>query len=117
MQPPEALAEIYFRLAESLQITWVRRQIDLLQADSRWHALARNALRDDLYQRHRDLCAKVAGEIDCKQKVAPQLAAWIDLHKVQTDYLLNLVTEIKTTQQTDYMSLSVVLRQLGRLAT
>lgn len=116
-QPPTALAEIYFRLAELLQITWVRRQIDLLQADSRWHALARYALRDDLYQRHRDLCAKVAQEINCQKEVAPQLAAWVSQHHVQTDYLLNLVTEIKTTQQPDYMSLSVVLRQLGRLAT
>lgn len=115
-KPPSALAEIYFRLAEMLQITWVRRQIDQLQADSRWHALARNALRDDLYQRHRELCAKVARDIDCKRDVLPQLRAWVTQHNVQTDYLLNLVTEIKTGQQADYMSLSVVLRQLGRLA-
>ena len=114
--PVAALAELYFRLAEALQLTWVRRQVDQLQADSRWHALARNALRDDLYQRHRDLCAKVAGDIDCDKAIAPQLHAWITRHDVQTDYLSDLISEIKTSQQADYMSLSVVLRQLGRLA-
>lgn len=114
--PAAALAELYFRLAEALQLTWVRRQVDQLQTDSRWHALARNALRDDLYQRHRDLCAKVASDIDCNKAIAPQLDAWVKRHEVQTDYLSDLISEIKASQQADYMSLSVVLRQLGRLA-
>ncbi|MEX1665435.1 NAD-glutamate dehydrogenase [Zhongshania arctica] len=112
----KVLSEIYFRLAESLQITWVRRNIDKLTAESRWHALARNALRDDLYQRHRELCAKVAGDIDVNGHIATELDNWLDGNNVQTGYLSNLIAEVKSTQQADYLSLSVILRQLGRLS-
>ncbi len=112
----KVLSEIYFRLAESLQITWVRRHIDKLTAESRWHALARNALRDDLYQRHRELCAKVAKDIDLNGHIATELDNWLECNKVQTTYLSNLITEVKSTQQADYLSLSVILRQLGRLS-
>ncbi|WP_372763643.1 NAD-glutamate dehydrogenase [Litorivivens sp.] len=110
------LAQIYFRLADSLQITWVRRQIDALKAETRWHALARNALRDDLYQRHRDLCAKVSGELALKEPIVEQIDLWIEQHRVQTEYLRDLITEVQSGHQADYMSLSVILRQLGRLA-
>lgn len=110
------LAQIYFSLAENLQITWVRRQIDTLKAETRWHALARNALRDDLYQRHRDLCAKVADKLDFKAPIPEQLDHWIDRHRVQTAYLGDLIKEVKSSHQADYMSLSVILRQIGRLA-
>lgn len=114
--PAKVLSEIYFRLAESLQITWVRRHIDKLTADSRWHALARNALRDDLYQRHRELCAKIADDIDISANIATELDNWLNNNSVQTAYLSNLITEVKSTQQANYLSLSVILRQLGRLS-
>ncbi|MBB5186257.1 glutamate dehydrogenase [Zhongshania antarctica] len=114
--PAKVLSEIYFRLAESLQITWVRRHIDKLTAESRWHALARNALRDDLYQRHRELCAKVADDIDISAHIATELDNWLNNNSVQTAYLSNLITEVKSTQQANYLSLSVILRQLGRLS-
>ena len=94
----------------------MRRQIEQLEADTRWHALARNALRDDLYQRHRDLCAKVAGEIKRKADPIKEIQAWVQQQSVQTDYLRDLIAEVRSTQQADYMSLSVILRQLGRLA-
>ncbi|MAY36706.1 MAG: NAD-glutamate dehydrogenase [Spongiibacteraceae bacterium] len=112
----ELAATLYFQLADTLEITWVRRQIEQLEADTRWHALARNALRDDLYQRHRDLCAKVAGEIKRKADPIKEIQAWVQQQSVQTDYLRDLIAEVRSTQQADYMSLSVILRQLGRLA-
>ena len=112
----ELAATLYFQLADTLEITWVRRQIEQLEADTRWHALARNALRDDLYQRHRDLCVKVAGEIKRKADPIKEIQAWVQQQSVQTGYLRDLIAEVRSTQQADYMSLSVILRQLGRLA-
>ena len=45
-------AEVYFDLADRLQITRLRDQIVALPRDDRWNTMARGALRDDLYAAH-----------------------------------------------------------------
>ena len=49
----------HFRLGSQLQLHWLRDRILALPRDDRWRALARAALRDDLYSLHRALTAEV----------------------------------------------------------
>jgi glutamate dehydrogenase len=112
----DKIAIIYFRLANSIDLVWVRRQIEQLKPESRWQALARNALRDDLYLRQRNLSAKVLAAINPKTKIEKQVDDWLETNKHHTQTLKNLVAELKTNDGADYLSLSVVLRQLGKLA-
>ena len=46
-------------LGERLELHWLRDRIVALPRDDRWRALARAALRDDLYSLHRSLTAEV----------------------------------------------------------
>jgi glutamate dehydrogenase len=43
------VAAVYFALADQLHLTWLRDRILALPRDDRWSALARAALRDDVY--------------------------------------------------------------------
>jgi glutamate dehydrogenase len=58
-RPVEAVAVVYFTLADRLQFGWLRDRIVALPRDDRWQALARMALRDDLYSEHKALTADV----------------------------------------------------------
>ena len=50
---------VHFRLGSRLELHWLRDRIVALPRDDRWRALARAALRDDLYSLHRALTAEV----------------------------------------------------------
>src|SRR6266702_2566768 len=52
-------AEIYFDLAERLQIARLRDQIVALPRDDRWNTVARGSLRDDLHAAHAALVRDV----------------------------------------------------------
>ena len=62
----ETVAAVHFRLGDRLQLHWLRDRIVALPRDDRWRALARAALRDDLYGLHRALTAEVlrGAEVD-----------------------------------------------------
>ena len=57
----EETAEVYFDLADRLQITRLRDRITALPREDRWSTMARAALRDDLYAAHASLTVDVLG--------------------------------------------------------
>jgi glutamate dehydrogenase len=57
----EETAEVYFDLADRLQINRLRDRITSLPREDRWSTMARAALRDDLYAAHASLTADVLG--------------------------------------------------------
>jgi len=57
----DAVTAVYFRLGGRLQLNWLRDRIAELPRVNRWQALARSALRDDLYSLHRALTQDVLG--------------------------------------------------------
>jgi glutamate dehydrogenase len=60
-RPVEETAEVYFDLADRLQITRLRDRITALPREDRWSTMARAALRDDLYAAHASLTEDVLG--------------------------------------------------------
>src|SRR5207245_8377833 len=75
-RPVEETAEIYFDLAERLQITRLRDRITALPRDDRWNTAARAALRDDLYAAHAELARDV---LTVTEAGTPEqrLAGWV----------------------------------------
>ena len=60
-RPQEAVMTAYFDIGARLGLDWLRdRVLELPRAD-RWQALARAALRDDMYELHRSLTREVLG--------------------------------------------------------
>ena len=54
-RPVNEVAEVYFDLADRLQLARLRERVIRLPRDNRWNAMARAALRDDLYAAHASL--------------------------------------------------------------
>src|SRR5258707_6304047 len=75
-RPVEETAEVYFDLADRLQITRLRDRITALPRDDRWNTMTRNALRDDLYAAHAALPSAVLTVTDTGPP-EQRLAAWL----------------------------------------
>ena len=48
------VAGVFFGLAESLSLGWLRESVENLAVEGQWHAHARSNLRDELYSQHRN---------------------------------------------------------------
>ena len=64
--PVEEVAALHFEIGGNLHLHWLRDRIALLARDTRWAAMARAALRDDLFSLHAELTTDVlrAGGVD-----------------------------------------------------
>ena len=71
----EETAEVYFDLADRLQISRLRDRITALPRADRWNTMARGALRDDLYSAHAAL-AKDVLMVTGPGSPEQRLAAW-----------------------------------------
>ena len=69
-------AEVYFDLADRLQISRLRDRITALPREDRWNTMARGALRDDLYTAHAAL-AKDVLTVTTSGTPEERLAAWV----------------------------------------
>src|SRR5690606_38626832 len=58
-QDPELVARVHFALGERLSLPLLVRAVVALPRDDRWQAMARAALRDDLYAVHAQLTSEV----------------------------------------------------------
>ena len=54
-----AVADVYFSLGARLELQWLRDRIVALPRETRWEAMARAALRDDVYSEQAALTAEV----------------------------------------------------------
>ncbi len=105
----------YFHLGDRLELNWLRDRILELPRSNRWQALARAALRDDLYTLHRALTREVleAGgpDADC----AAAIEAWSQRHAAGVERCLGMIADIKASRSFDMTTLPVALREVRNL--
>ncbi len=103
----EDVAALHFALGGELVLHWLRDRIAALPRTNRWQAMARAALRDDLFSLHASLTAAVleAGGID----------AWLDAHRDAADRTLEIFAEIRAGGTFDLTTLPVALREVRNL--
>ena len=115
---PADVAATWFTISERYGIDALLTSISLLERTDRWQALARAALRDDLYSALRDLTAAVhahaaeaagAGE---SWDAAAAVAAWEEAHGPAVRRARTTMQEIEASDRADLASLSVGLRVL-----
>ena len=114
-QPPEAVMETYFSLGSRLELNWLRDRIIELPRANRWQALARAALRDDLYSLHRALTQEVldAGARGAGSEAA--LDAWWLRNAAAIERCLGMLADIKASRVYDTTTLPVALREVRNL--
>ena len=111
-QPVERVASIFFELGQALEIDSLRRQIENLAVESRWHAQARGSLRDELASQHRALATQILSTAAAGDE--HPVAAWLERDDPSLKFTLGMLAEIRT-QTVDYPIASVALRRLAQL--
>ncbi|WP_329740477.1 NAD-glutamate dehydrogenase [Dyella sp. A6] len=113
-QPFEKVAGVFYELGESLDLEWLRDQIEALPVEGHWHAQARGSLLDELNHQHRALASQVLALVGDRTDVSP-VQAWLQRDDATLQYTRNMLAEI-LTQNADYPIASVAVRRLAQLA-
>jgi glutamate dehydrogenase len=112
----EDTAEVYFDLADRLQITRLRDRITALPREDRWSTMARAALRDDLFGAHASLTSDVLGASG-SAALPPEdrLAAWVAHNEAAVTMADQMLGEIWESERFTFTTLSVALRAIRTL--
>ncbi|GAB3660706.1 NAD-glutamate dehydrogenase [Actinocorallia lasiicapitis] len=108
------VAEVYFDLADRLQLARLRDRVIALPRDDRWKSVARSALRDDLYAAHAELTSDVLRNTAAATP-EERLAQWIEQNDAAVLRARQTLSEIWESDSHDLATLSVALRAIRTL--
>ncbi|GAA1619874.1 NAD-glutamate dehydrogenase [Nonomuraea maheshkhaliensis] len=114
-RPVSEAAEVYFDLADRLQLARLRERIISLPRDNRWNSIARSALRDDLYAAHASLTRDVLAHSKPGLPPEERLARWSDTNSAAVSRARQTLSEIWESDHFDLATLSVALRAIRTL--
>jgi glutamate dehydrogenase len=114
-RPEPVVMASYFALGSQLGLDWLRDRILELPRADRWQALARAALRDDLYRLHRALTRDVLLSADVRLGSEGALTAWRERNEASVERALSVLADVKASGTYDTTTLPVALRELGNL--
>jgi glutamate dehydrogenase len=112
---PVSTAHVYFALGERLELHWLREQIVALPRETRWDAMARSALRDDVYAEQAALTADVLGAGSNGLAPDERVATWLAHNAVAVDRCLSVISELRNSGPLDVARLSVAVREVRNL--
>jgi glutamate dehydrogenase len=109
---------LHFLLGGRLHLHWLSDSIAALPRDNRWQAMARAALRDDLFSLHAELTADILrpGSPAAEEPgAAKRLDAWIQNNRPAVERALDILGDIRTGGTFDLTTLPVALREVRNL--
>ncbi|WP_055477973.1 NAD-glutamate dehydrogenase [Sphaerimonospora mesophila] len=116
-RPVDEVAEVYFDLADRLQIARLRERVIALPRDTRWNSIARAALRDDLYAAHAALTRDVLIHSEPGLSPEERLAHWTEANRAAVKRARQTLSEIWESDTFDLATLSVALRAVRTLVS
>jgi glutamate dehydrogenase len=114
-RPVHDVAALHFLLGGRLHLHWLGDQIAALPRSNRWEAMARAALRDDLFSLHAELTADVLREGPTDGSAASRLDAWMAANATPVGRCLEILGDIRTAGTYDLTTLPVALREVRNL--
>ncbi|MBB3728214.1 NAD-glutamate dehydrogenase [Nonomuraea dietziae] len=114
-RPVNEVAEVYFDLADRLQLARLRERVIALPRDNRWNSMARSSLRDDLYAAHASLTRDVLAHSSPGSSPEERLATWTEGNSAAVSRARQTLSEIWESDNFDLATLSVALRAIRTL--
>jgi glutamate dehydrogenase len=111
----EKVASVYFALGAKLDLHWMRDQVVALPRENRWQALARAALRDDLYDQEAKLSADVLRTDSQSDDADARIVAWLQANAVAVNRCRQVLSDLRTAGTPDFAMLSVAMREIRSL--
>ena len=109
---PVEVAECYFDIVDRLRIGILRDRINALPRADRWQAMARAAVREELYSAQAALTFEVLAAAPGETDPDARFATWVAKNKAAVDRAQAVLEEIGTADSFDLAILSVALRVL-----
>jgi glutamate dehydrogenase len=106
------VADTYFALMDYLGTDGLLTAVSGLPRDDRWHALARLAIRDDIYGSLRALCFDVLAVGETSESGEEKIAEWEQGNGSRVSRARRTLSEIYQTDARDLATLSVAARQI-----
>lgn len=110
---PVAVSKVYYRLGDALHLPWLVSQIDALQVDGRWHAVARGVLRDELQAHLRALTLQVLALPG--ETAEAKVAGWLQRDDPSLRLTLSMLDELAGQKSLDYPTASVAVQRMSQL--
>ncbi len=113
--PLTDVAHSYYMLGNRLELNWLREQMGSYAVTNEWDELARAGFRDDLDRVQGELSARVLTTRikEARGKTIPErIDAWINRYQFLTIRWQKLISDIKTSENIDFVTYAVVLREL-----
>ena len=110
------MTEAYFLLGQSLQLPWLKQQITELAVHDSWEAMAREAYRDELDDRHRILTVSLLTLEDGAADLQVRMEQWQSHFSSQTERWNELLHQVRGGSNVGYPLFAVAMRQLAILS-
>jgi glutamate dehydrogenase len=111
--PIAKIAPIYFEVVSSLSLDWLRGQVEQLEVDGHWQAIAQGTLQDDIFSLQRTLCQQV---LATGGPPANLLDTWRKQRRASIQYAEQAMKDIRSVQVIDFATLSVAMQAVRRVA-
>ncbi|GAA5229704.1 NAD-glutamate dehydrogenase [Arthrobacter cryoconiti] len=111
-EPVEDVASVYYALYNRYGVDALLERITALPRNDRWQALARAALRDDLYATTADMTRNVMQSTEHGAPTLSRVEGWEAQNREQLARATKMFAEVNELEQDDMASLSVALRLL-----
>ncbi|MFF5855511.1 NAD-glutamate dehydrogenase [Streptomyces sp. NPDC012751] len=112
---PLDVAEIYYDLADRLNITQLMDRIVELPRTDRWQSMARASIREDLYAAHAALTADVFAAGNGSSTPEQRFTAWEQKNGAILGRARTTLDEIRGSDSFDLANLSVAMRTMRTL--
>lgn len=112
---PLDVAEVYYDLADRLDITQLMDRIIELPRSDRWQSMARASIREDLFAAHAALTADVLSVGDGSSTPEERFRAWEERNAAIIGRARTTLDEIRGSDDFDLANLSVAMRTMRSL--
>ena len=112
--PVQDAAQVYFGLGARLGLDWIQTQVDALQIDGNWQAVARTGLRDSLFQSQRALAQRVLAQTARGRPLA-RIDTWLTAMARDLAQWERMQADMRAAGAADFATLSVGIEALRRL--
>ena len=114
-RPAAEIADLHFALSERLSVDNILYAVTNLPRDDRWSALARAAIRHDVYASLAAVTTSVLKETDPSLLATDRMAVWAEQNPERVERAQSTFAEALSKDKVDLATLSVVLRVMRGL--
>jgi glutamate dehydrogenase len=114
-RPAAEVADLHFALSERLSVDDILSAVTALPRDDRWSALARAAIRHDVYAALAAVTASVLKDTDPSLLATERLTTWAEQNPERVERAQATFAEALSRDRVDLATLSVVLRVMRGL--